>query len=35
MWALNVLKFRDAFPAATQVLASTVLSGLRIPQERH
>jgi Xaa-Pro aminopeptidase len=30
MWALNVLKFRDAFPAAAQVLASTVLSDLRI-----
>jgi Xaa-Pro aminopeptidase len=30
MWALNVLRFRGAFPAARQVLASTVLSGLRI-----
>jgi Xaa-Pro aminopeptidase len=30
MWALNVLRFRDAFPGARQVLASTVLSGLRI-----
>jgi Xaa-Pro aminopeptidase len=30
MWALNVLRFRDVFPAATQVLASTVLSGLRV-----
>ena len=30
MWALNVLRFREVFPAATQVLASTVLSGLRV-----
>jgi Xaa-Pro aminopeptidase len=30
MWALHVLKFRDAFPAARQELASTVLSPLRI-----
>jgi Xaa-Pro aminopeptidase len=30
MWALNVLRFRDAFPAARQVLASTVLTSLRI-----
>jgi Xaa-Pro aminopeptidase len=30
MWALNVLRFRDAFPAARQVLASTVLTGLRV-----
>jgi Xaa-Pro aminopeptidase len=30
MWALNVLRFRDAFPAARQVLASTVLADLRI-----
>jgi Xaa-Pro aminopeptidase len=30
MWALHVLAFRDAFPAARQELASTVLSPLRI-----
>jgi Xaa-Pro aminopeptidase len=30
MWALNVLRFREAFPAARQVLASTVLSQLRV-----
>jgi Xaa-Pro aminopeptidase len=30
MWALHVLKFRDAFPAAEQELASTVLSPLRM-----
>lgn len=30
MWALNVLRFRDAFPGARQVLASTVLTGLRV-----
>jgi Xaa-Pro aminopeptidase len=30
MWALHVLQFRDAFPAARQELASTVLSPLRI-----
>jgi Xaa-Pro aminopeptidase len=30
MWALNVLRFRDAFPMARQVLASTLLSQLRI-----
>jgi Xaa-Pro aminopeptidase len=30
MWALHVLRFRDAFPAARQELASTVLSPLRI-----
>jgi Xaa-Pro aminopeptidase len=30
MWALSVLRFRDAFPAARQVLASAVLSQLRI-----
>jgi Xaa-Pro aminopeptidase len=30
MWALNVLRFRDALPGARQVLASSVLSGLRI-----
>jgi Xaa-Pro aminopeptidase len=30
MWALHVLKFRDAFPTATQHLAGTVLSPLRI-----
>ena len=30
MWALNVLRFRAAFPEARQVLASTVLSDLRI-----
>ena len=30
MWALNVLRFRDLFPDARQVLASSVLSGLRI-----
>jgi len=30
MWALHVLQFRAAFPAATQELASTVLSPLRV-----
>ena len=30
MWALHVLQFRAAFPQATQELASTVLSPLRI-----
>jgi Xaa-Pro aminopeptidase len=30
MWALHVLQFRDAFPAARLELASTVLSPLRI-----
>ncbi|HEX4833207.1 MAG TPA: Xaa-Pro peptidase family protein [Trebonia sp.] len=30
MWALNVLAFRETFPAARQVLASQVLSDLRI-----
>ncbi len=30
MWALNVLRFRDAFPDARQVLASTVLADLRV-----
>jgi Xaa-Pro aminopeptidase len=30
MWALHVLQFRDAFPAAGQRLASTVLSPLRM-----
>jgi Xaa-Pro aminopeptidase len=30
MWALNVLRFRAAFPDARQVLASTVLAGLRV-----
>jgi Xaa-Pro aminopeptidase len=30
MWALNVLRFRDAFPGARQVLASTVLADLRV-----
>jgi Xaa-Pro aminopeptidase len=30
MWALNVFRFRDAFPGAEQVLASTVLSPLRM-----
>jgi len=30
MWALHVLQFRTAFPDASQVLASTVLSPLRI-----
>jgi Xaa-Pro aminopeptidase len=30
MWALNVLRFRDAFPGARQVLASSVLADLRI-----
>jgi Xaa-Pro aminopeptidase len=30
MWALHVLAFRDALPAARQELASTVLSPLRI-----
>jgi Xaa-Pro aminopeptidase len=30
MWALHVLGFRDVFPAATQHLASTVLSPLRM-----
>jgi Xaa-Pro aminopeptidase len=30
MWALNVLRFRDAFPGARPVLASTVLADLRI-----
>jgi Xaa-Pro aminopeptidase len=29
MWALNVLRFRDAFPGARAVLASTVLADLR------
>jgi Xaa-Pro aminopeptidase len=30
MWALNVLRFRDTFDGARQVLASTVLAGLRM-----
>ncbi len=30
MWALFVLRFRDALPGARQLLASTVLRGLRI-----
>ncbi len=30
MWALNVLRFREAFPRARQVLASTVLTDLRV-----
>jgi Xaa-Pro aminopeptidase len=30
MWALHVLQFADAFPAARQYLASTVLSPLRM-----
>jgi Xaa-Pro aminopeptidase len=30
MWALNVLRFRGAFPGARQVLASTVLNDLRV-----
>jgi Xaa-Pro aminopeptidase len=30
MWALHVLQFRAAFPEATQRLASTVLSPLRV-----
>jgi Xaa-Pro aminopeptidase len=30
MWALNVIRFRDAFPGARQVLASTVLADLRV-----
>ena len=30
MWALHVLQFRDAFPAARQYLASSVLSALRM-----
>jgi Xaa-Pro aminopeptidase len=30
MWALNVLRFRDVFPDARQVLASAVLSDLRV-----
>jgi Xaa-Pro aminopeptidase len=30
MWALHVLQFRDAFPAAKQYLASSVLSALRM-----
>jgi Xaa-Pro aminopeptidase len=30
MWALHVLAFKDAFPAAEQRLASTVLSPLRM-----
>jgi Xaa-Pro aminopeptidase len=30
MWALHVLQFRAAFPAATQHLASAVLSPLRV-----
>ncbi|MBV9380459.1 MAG: aminopeptidase P family protein [Streptosporangiaceae bacterium] len=30
MWALNVLKFRDALPSARQELASTALRGLRM-----
>src|SRR5215472_2350091 len=30
MWALNVLRFREAFPGARHVLASTVLADLRI-----
>ncbi len=30
MWALHVLQFRAAFPAAAQVLASTILSPLRV-----
>jgi Xaa-Pro aminopeptidase len=30
MWALNVLRFGEAFPAAQQVLASTVLAPLRM-----
>jgi Xaa-Pro aminopeptidase len=30
MWALHVLQFADAFPAARQCLASTVLSPLRM-----
>ena len=29
MWALHVLRFREAFPAAAQTLASAVLSPLR------
>jgi Xaa-Pro aminopeptidase len=38
MWALNVFRFRDAFPRAEQLLASTVLSPLRMrksPAEVH
>ncbi|HEX8008697.1 MAG TPA: Xaa-Pro peptidase family protein [Trebonia sp.] len=38
MWALNVFRFRDAFPRAEQVLASAVLSPLRMrksPAEVH
>ncbi|MGH3164536.1 MAG: M24 family metallopeptidase, partial [Trebonia sp.] len=30
MWALNVLRFADTFPGVRQVLASTVLSDLRM-----
>jgi Xaa-Pro aminopeptidase len=30
MWALNVLRFRAAFPDTRQVLASTVLADLRV-----
>jgi Xaa-Pro aminopeptidase len=30
MWALNVLRFADTFPGARQVLASTILSDLRV-----
>jgi Xaa-Pro aminopeptidase len=30
MWALHVLQFKDAFPAAKQYLASSVLSPLRM-----
>ena len=34
MWALHVLQFADAFPAARQHLASTVLSPLRMRKSR-
>jgi Xaa-Pro aminopeptidase len=30
MWAMNVLRLREALPAARQALASTVLRGLRV-----
>ncbi len=30
MWALNVLRFREALPGARQLLASTVLTDLRV-----
>lgn len=30
MWAMMVLRFRDALPGVRQALASTVLSGLRV-----